>query len=170
VIRKRATGPGAVAGPRHEQAMLRRLSGVPGVAELAAATTDPNEILLSDTDGEALATKLCSGPLPPLVLVRLAGHLAATIAALHRNGVVHKDINPGNVVVHSSPRCGWTPSSSSPGSCRCRRTTRCSTPIWNARSPSSRPGGTMGWPAAGVASRAWHPNCGQYSPRWIATM
>jgi hypothetical protein len=88
VICKEALGPGAARRLRHERSMLDRLGGVPGVVQVVGeATDDPHEIVLKDTGGEALATRISSGPMPPAELVPLAEQLAGTIAEMHRRGV-----------------------------------------------------------------------------------
>src|SRR4051794_19622624 len=55
VIRKEPLGPDADRRLRHEVAILRRLSGVAGVAQLAAAPARPGAILLTDVGGVPLA-------------------------------------------------------------------------------------------------------------------
>ena len=55
VIRKEPLGPDADARLRHEIAILERLRGVPGVAQLAHGPTYADSIVLEDAGRERLA-------------------------------------------------------------------------------------------------------------------
>jgi signal transduction histidine kinase len=103
VIRKEAFGVRAAGRRRHEQAILERLAGVPGVPELVRH--DDDEALVSaDTAGVSLDVVLTAGPLDPVEAVNLAVELAGVLASVHRRGVVHRDITPSNVVLSGTPR------------------------------------------------------------------
>nr|WP_084131659.1 diguanylate cyclase [Parafrankia colletiae] len=98
VIRKEPLGPGSQRRLRHEVEVLERLVGVGGVVQLAdGVSTCPGSILLADVGGAALSGRTM--PLEPAELVDLAGSLARTVAAMHRRGVVHRDISPANIVL-----------------------------------------------------------------------
>src|SRR4051794_24628368 len=105
IVRKELRGPDAQRRLRHESAILGRLSGVPGVVQHIPADTEPRTILLEDVGGRSLAKLLSVGALPSAELIGLAERLADAIAHVHRRGVIHKDINPSNVVVYGSPLC-----------------------------------------------------------------
>ncbi|HEU5107594.1 MAG TPA: serine/threonine-protein kinase, partial [Micromonosporaceae bacterium] len=98
VIRKEFRGSAAARRLRHELSVLRRLAGVPGVPDLVTAVDQPDVICLADAGGVPLTTLLTGGPLPVDELLELAVELATVIAAVHRHGVMHKDINPANVI------------------------------------------------------------------------
>ena len=51
VIRKEPLGPDAERRVRHERAMLERLRGVAGVAQLARTSQYPGSVLLADAGG-----------------------------------------------------------------------------------------------------------------------
>jgi hypothetical protein len=53
-------------------------------------------------DGESVKDLLEAGPLPLRDAVRVLRALASAVAHLHRRGVVHRDVAPGNVVVLAS--------------------------------------------------------------------
>ncbi|MER7283804.1 AAA family ATPase [Dactylosporangium sp. NPDC000244] len=96
-VRKEPMGPDAQRRVRHELAMLERLRGVEGVAQLVEAPRRPGSIVLADA-GEA---SLAGLPKPLAVgdLVGLAVGLARAVAGMHRRGVLHRDITPANVVI-----------------------------------------------------------------------
>jgi diguanylate cyclase (GGDEF)-like protein len=97
VIRKEPRGPDSRDRLRHELAMLDRLNGVDGVVQLAAAPPRPGSIALEDVDGVCLARQTM-----PLDISRLSGlalGLARAVAGMHHRGVLHRDIQPGNIVL-----------------------------------------------------------------------
>jgi predicted Ser/Thr protein kinase len=99
VIRKEVLGPGREDRINHEVSILHRLSGVPYVVQLAHAQPDAGSILLEDVHGKPLSQ--LSTPLDPSMLVPLALELARAVATLHQHGVVHRDINPSNILLAS---------------------------------------------------------------------
>ena len=52
-------------------------------------------------EGETLESlvKRC-GPIEPMLALELAGQVAAGLAAVHQQNLVHRDIKPGNIMVH----------------------------------------------------------------------
>jgi len=97
VIRKVPLGPDGERRARHEVAMLERLLGVAGVAQLAGAPRYPGSVVLEDIGGASLA-----GAAKPLAADELAGlavELGRAVAGMHRQGVIHRDITPANVVL-----------------------------------------------------------------------
>ena len=97
VIRKEPLGPGAERRLLHEVAMLKRLRGVVGVAQLAEVPRQPGSIELEDTGGTSLASQ--AKPLAADDLTRLAAGLARAVAGMHHRAVIHRDITPANIVV-----------------------------------------------------------------------
>ena len=97
VIRKEPLGPDAEGRLRHELAMLERLRGVEGVAQLAGAPRYAGSIVVADAGGRNLAG--VAKPVAAGDLIRLAVELAAAVAGMHRQGVMHRDITPANFVL-----------------------------------------------------------------------
>lgn len=104
VILKLALGHDAQRRLRHETAILRRLAGVEGVSQLAEGSPGSGMIALRDDGGEPLAAVIERGPLAIGETLRLAEQLARIVAAVHRKGIVHKDINPTNILLAGTPR------------------------------------------------------------------
>ena len=96
VIRKEPLGPDAQQRLHHELAILERLRGIAGVAQLLEAPRYPDSITLEDVGGSSLAA--LSKPLDVGELIELAVQLARAVAGMHRRGVMHRDVNPANIV------------------------------------------------------------------------
>jgi len=97
VICKEPLGPEAERRLRHEVAMLERLRGVEGVAQLVDAPRYPGSIVLADAGDTALAG--LAKPLAVDELIPVAGKLARAVAEMHRRGILHRDISPANIVI-----------------------------------------------------------------------
>src|SRR5215469_7860706 len=96
-IRKEALESYGEERIRHEAAMLERLRGVAGVAQLAEAPRYPGSVVLADAGSTNLAGK--AKPLAVDELAGLAIGLGLAVAGMHQRGVMHRDINPANIVL-----------------------------------------------------------------------
>ncbi|MFG2009381.1 protein kinase [Micromonospora sp. NPDC048868] len=88
-----------------EARLLRRLDDerlvrVHAVGELADGR--PYSVL-TWADGGSLRDRLAAGPVPAPAALELLAEIAAGVAVLHRHGVVHRDLSPGNVLFRSGP-------------------------------------------------------------------
>ncbi len=103
LIRKEPLGSDAEARLAHEAAILERLRGVDGVAQLLDTPRYPGSIVLEDAGGESVAALAKPFELPELI--ELATGLARTVASMHARGVIHRDIHPGNVLWSREAGC-----------------------------------------------------------------
>ncbi|XVU28029.1 AAA family ATPase [Actinoplanes sp. CA-054009] len=94
---KEPLGPDAESRLRHETAVLERLRGAAGVAQLADEPLHEGSIVLADAGPGTLAE--LPKPVPAHDLAGIALGLARAMAELHRREVIHRDLTPANVVV-----------------------------------------------------------------------
>ncbi|SCG73553.1 serine/threonine-protein kinase [Micromonospora coxensis] len=88
-----------------EARLLRRLDHprlvrVHAVGELADGRP---YAVLAWADGGSLRDRLAAGPLPAADALELLGEIAAGVAVLHRQRVVHRDLTPGNILFATAP-------------------------------------------------------------------
>jgi hypothetical protein len=57
--------------------------------------------VMTYADGGTLADRLAEGPLPVPVALRYGSDVARGLAVLHEVGVIHRDVNPANVLLRS---------------------------------------------------------------------
>ena len=82
----------------HEARSLARVSH-PNVCQVFDADEDGETLflVLELLEGQSLAGRLASGPLPISETVRIARQVLAALDALHGLGIVHRDLKPSNV-------------------------------------------------------------------------
>ena len=56
-------------------------------------------VVMELVSGRTLQERVADGPLPPRTVFRICGEVALALEAAHAEGVVHRDINPANVIV-----------------------------------------------------------------------
>ena len=61
----------------------------------------PNYLVMEFVDGEAINTRLKSGPLPLEEALTVARQIASALEAAHDKQITHRDLKPGNVMVKS---------------------------------------------------------------------
>ena len=73
----------------------------PGVVALHDSGTegDRTYLVMQLVDGENLAERLLSGPLPQDQVTTMAIRLAEAVAHMHERGVTHRDLKPANVLL-----------------------------------------------------------------------
>ncbi|HET9040976.1 MAG TPA: sigma 54-interacting transcriptional regulator [Gemmatimonadales bacterium] len=93
--------PSETAALRREFELLRGLD-IRGVAVALGLESyrDRLALVLEDAGGDSLKTLVAQGPLDLDRFFAIALPLVAAIARIHERGVIHKDINPSNVLVN----------------------------------------------------------------------
>ncbi len=65
-------------------------------------------LVMEYLDGETLASRLARGPMPVDDALAIASEIAGALEAAHRQGVVHRDLKPGNVFLVRRPAASAT--------------------------------------------------------------
>jgi tetratricopeptide (TPR) repeat protein len=59
----------------------------------------PNYLVMELVEGETIAARLKSGPLPVKTAILYARQILAALAEAHGKGIVHRDLKPGNIMI-----------------------------------------------------------------------
>lgn len=98
-VYKKFLGPNAAERRRHEEYVLETLSEVDGVPRLIELKTQDKlhagQATLTTVDADPLRTRQLS----LAQLLDFAPKLARVLAAVHQRGVIHRDINPSNILI-----------------------------------------------------------------------
>src|SRR4029077_18567891 len=62
----------------------------------------PNYFVMELVEGETIAARLKSGPLPVKTALSYASQIMAALVEAHGKGIVHRDLKPGNIMIAKS--------------------------------------------------------------------
>jgi diguanylate cyclase (GGDEF)-like protein len=104
VICKQPRGPVAIARLLHEKRILERLAGIEGVPALAVDAATEGLLIFEDDGGVPLHTSHAGRRIVAAEVAAIGQRLARILAEIHRLGVLHKDINPSNILLQGETR------------------------------------------------------------------
>ncbi len=62
----------------------------------------PNYLVMEMVEGETIAARLKSGPLPMKEALMYASQILAALEQAHEKGIIHRDLKPGNIMISKS--------------------------------------------------------------------
>src|SRR4051794_13807532 len=62
----------------------------------------PNYLVMELVEGETLAARLKSGPLPLKMVLLYGGQIVAAVLEAHAKDIIHRDLKPGNIMIGES--------------------------------------------------------------------
>lgn len=71
-----------------------------GVSETGSPPTESVFVVMEHLDGESLRSRIGrDGPLTEETAIGIAGQVCLALHAAHENGVIHRDVSPGNIML-----------------------------------------------------------------------
>jgi serine/threonine-protein kinase len=101
-----AADPDFVASLRAECRLLARLKHphIVGFRELVIRDSGPPAMVADLVEGGSLEALVARGPTPPAEVTRLLQEALSALAFAHGEGVIHRDVKPGNLLLDSRGR------------------------------------------------------------------
>lgn len=103
IICKRPQGPDGAHRLLHERRILERLAGIEGVPALVPDVTTDGILTFEDAVAMPAYAVRSRGPIAAAEVAAIGQAMARILAEVHRRGVLHKDINPSNILLR---KCG----------------------------------------------------------------
>jgi serine/threonine protein kinase len=91
--------PAAQSRFRQEAEVLASLNhpNIAVIHEIIERDNGDTYLILEYVPGETLATRMANGPLPLQQALSISLQIAEAISVAHKNGVIHRDLKPGNI-------------------------------------------------------------------------
>ncbi|WP_242051210.1 AAA family ATPase [Nostoc spongiaeforme] len=105
LLREEYPTPEAIARFKLEYELTRRFQ-VPGIIQAYSVEKYQNTLVLvlEDFGGQPLRSWLTQNPLALENFLHIAIQVAAALGAIHQQQIIHKDINPGNILLNPETR------------------------------------------------------------------
>ncbi|HAZ46038.1 MAG TPA: hypothetical protein DDW76_06725 [Cyanobacteria bacterium UBA11369] len=90
-----------IARLRHEYKILRILEHVPGIIKTYGLENNQNDfaLILEDGGGISLQQILAADKIPVRTFLHIGIQLVEIIGEIHKHNIIHKDINPQNILI-----------------------------------------------------------------------